>query len=223
MRYELFETHFVFTRNILGLPVIDLSAIWKFDLTKGASFGPKNGACIMDAVSWFEYGHLGDRPPCVCPVIGQLCIVINDMLSDDERQKLKPYIFKVIGTVDSSAVKERSLTVIDYVFCFLLNTYSYSQSWRTEIAKCEHVVFREIKQHNFGQASKYALALLFDLSFRTAAPSYSSIYVLPPSSVVFLFSLLNAVLAIGKQAEPYDGEKAVKAVEYFAAARGEKV
>ena len=41
---------------------MDINNIWQFELRKGNSNNPKDGACLLDAVSWFEYGTLGDHP-----------------------------------------------------------------------------------------------------------------------------------------------------------------
>jgi hypothetical protein len=76
----------------------DLSNIWRFDLTKGNSNDPRTGACLLDAVSWFEYGRLGDHPPCVAETLAAPGRVTNDILPDDRRQELKDLIPLMIGT-----------------------------------------------------------------------------------------------------------------------------
>lgn len=86
----------------------DFSDMWKWDLRQGNSPDPSNGACVMDAVSWFHYGTLGDHPECACPVITEFAIRVNDALPDDERQKLKPFIFRMIGNRDPASEQERA-------------------------------------------------------------------------------------------------------------------
>jgi hypothetical protein len=49
-------------------------------------------------VSWFEYGRLGDHPPCVSETLGAPGRVGNDFLPDDRRQELKALIPLMIGT-----------------------------------------------------------------------------------------------------------------------------
>jgi hypothetical protein len=85
----------------------NVSDLWKFPLTRGNSTDPENGACVMDAVSWFEYGKLGDHPDCTCPVIAAYLRRFNDRLPDEQRQRLKEYIPRLIGTVDKDAAKAR--------------------------------------------------------------------------------------------------------------------
>ena len=86
---------------------MSIENIWQFDLRRGNSDDPRNGACLLDAVSWFEYGHLGDHPDCVCPVFAAYGRVINDAMSDAGRQRLKVLIYRLIGTVDPASERAR--------------------------------------------------------------------------------------------------------------------
>jgi len=87
--------------------VTSLNQIWQFDLRSGNSPDPREGACLLDAVSWFEYGTLGDHPACVCPVIAAFARPINDALSNADRQRLKVYIPRLVGTVDPTSEQAR--------------------------------------------------------------------------------------------------------------------
>ena len=86
----------------------DLNDLWRFDLRRGKSSDPREGACLLDAVSWLEYGTLGDHPPCVCPVIAAFGRRINDAMSDAGRQRLKVFLPRLVGTVDPSAEQARA-------------------------------------------------------------------------------------------------------------------
>jgi hypothetical protein len=88
--------------------MVDINTIWQFDLRRGNSNDPRNGACFMDAVSWFEYGVLGDHPPCVCPVIAAFARRVNDAMSDVGRQRLKAFILRCPGTVDPASEPARA-------------------------------------------------------------------------------------------------------------------
>lgn len=79
---------------------MSISNIWRFDLIRGNSKSPRDGACLLDAVSWFNYGHLDDYPPCVCPVLAAYGRRLNDFLPNDQRQKLKVFLPRLVGTVD---------------------------------------------------------------------------------------------------------------------------
>jgi hypothetical protein len=88
--------------------MVDINEIWKFELRKGNSKNPREGACLLDAVSWLEYGTLGDHPACVCPVIAAFGRGINDAMSDEGRQRLKLFIPRLVGTVDPEHERERA-------------------------------------------------------------------------------------------------------------------
>ena len=86
---------------------MDIADIWKFELRRGNSDDPRNGACLLDAVSWLEYGQLGDRPACVCPVHAAFARGINDAMSNKGRQRLRVFIPRLVGTVDKASEKAR--------------------------------------------------------------------------------------------------------------------
>jgi hypothetical protein len=85
----------------------NLETIWQFDLRRGNSNNPREGACLLDAVSWFEYGKLGDYPPCVSPVYAAYGRVMNDMFPDNKRQLLKRFLTRLPGTVDPDSERAR--------------------------------------------------------------------------------------------------------------------
>lgn len=87
---------------------MNISDIWQFPLINGSSDSPQNGACLLDAVSWFEYGHLGDHPECVCPVIAMFGRGVNDVMRNEGRQRLRAFIPRLVGTVDKGSELERS-------------------------------------------------------------------------------------------------------------------
>ena len=80
--------------------MMDLNEIWPFELTAGRSKSPRQGACLMDAISWFEYGMLGDYPECVSSVLVPLGQAVNDFSDDRRRQELKRFIPRLVGTAD---------------------------------------------------------------------------------------------------------------------------
>lgn len=108
---------------------IDFSQLWKFDLCRGASKTPPAGACVMDAVSWLEYGNLGDHPPCVCRFLANYARIMNDMLPDAARQGLKKYIPHFVGTVDLQSLELRDTLLwqisIEKVLPMFLNTCGF--------------------------------------------------------------------------------------------------
>jgi hypothetical protein len=50
------------------------------------------GVCVMEAVAWFAGEQHSDQPQCVCPVIAAFARGMNDWMSAEDRQRLKPMI-----------------------------------------------------------------------------------------------------------------------------------
>lgn len=48
-----------------------------------------------------------DHPQCVCPTLGSFGRTWNDALSDEDRQMLKPYIPRLIGTRTTPDLQDR--------------------------------------------------------------------------------------------------------------------
>ena len=58
------------------------------------------GHCAMEVVAWLaEEGHT-DAPSCASPVLRRYTIRLNDRWDDDQRQALKPYLPRMVGTGD---------------------------------------------------------------------------------------------------------------------------
>jgi hypothetical protein len=83
--------------------MMNLDDLWPFQLTVGHSKDPSKGACLLDAVSWFEDGCLNDHPPCVSPILAVLGQVANDWSDNAERQELRRFIPLLPGTVNPVA------------------------------------------------------------------------------------------------------------------------
>jgi hypothetical protein len=66
-------------------------------LDEGKHNDPESGMCIMEAVAYIT-GEWTDHPKCVCPTISAFLRTWNDSLKTEERQNLKPYILKCLGT-----------------------------------------------------------------------------------------------------------------------------
>lgn len=74
-------------------------------------------ACIMQMTDWVyrNADHWTDKPICVSPVITAFMIAWNDSLDDEDRQKLKLYIAKTIGTkTNAKDERKRSYMALDW-------------------------------------------------------------------------------------------------------------
>lgn len=88
---------------------LDLDALV---LARGGHDAIDAGACVMEAVSYVAGEPWSDRPNCVSPVIVSFLRQWNDHLGDAERQTLKPYIPRVIGTNTGAADDDRRAWMI---------------------------------------------------------------------------------------------------------------
>jgi hypothetical protein len=48
-----------------------------------------------------------DRPACVDPILRRFAIALNDNLGDEDRQRLRPYLARCIGTAGDARGNER--------------------------------------------------------------------------------------------------------------------
>jgi hypothetical protein len=70
-------------------------------LGRGSHKPPSNGlvnACVMEAVAYVAGEPFSDRPECASPVITSFLVSWNDAMDDVDRQMLKPYIVRLVGT-----------------------------------------------------------------------------------------------------------------------------
>jgi hypothetical protein len=70
-------------------------------LGRGSHDPPSNGlvnACVMEAVAYVAGEPFSDRPECASPVITSFLVSWNDAMDDVDRQMLKPYIVRLVGT-----------------------------------------------------------------------------------------------------------------------------
>ena len=71
------------------------------------SHEPGEAMCVMEAVAFMAGEEWTDAPACACPVISAFLRNWNDSLPHDERQQLKKYIPKLIGTNGGDELAER--------------------------------------------------------------------------------------------------------------------
>jgi hypothetical protein len=99
-----------------------MNSIEEIILQSGAHTSPNEGMCVMEAVAYFAGEPFSDHPDCVCPVIGAFLRSWNDGVDDAFRQRLKPYIPRVVGTADAHA-EERSWLAMDWIIREYLPTW----------------------------------------------------------------------------------------------------
>lgn len=84
-------------------------------LSKGAHGSSDEGRCAMEWTAYLAGEPHSDTPVCVSPVLRRFCISFNDNLSDSERQKLRPYLGRTIGTAGDGRDPERVRMCIEFL------------------------------------------------------------------------------------------------------------
>jgi len=96
------------------LPLLDT-----IHLAHGSHSSFDDGACAMEVVAWIAGEPHSDQPKCVSPVLTGFCISLNDRWDDEQRQTLKPYLPRLVGTRDGQD-EARSYLALDW----LIRTYT---------------------------------------------------------------------------------------------------
>ena len=75
---------------------------------KTGSHAPTSGEmCVMEAVAFVAGEPWSDHPECASNVIGVFMRSWNDSLDDEGRQRLKPYITRLVGSKGTKAVENK--------------------------------------------------------------------------------------------------------------------
>jgi len=89
-------------------------------LAKGNHTTPDDGLCLLEAVSYFANEPHSDHPACASPVLVTYGISLNDQWDAASRQKLKPFIPRIVGTAGDGQDEARSFLALDW----LIRTYT---------------------------------------------------------------------------------------------------
>lgn len=77
---------------------------------------PVYGACLVEAAAYVAGEPWSDDPDCVCPVIAAYARTLNDLMGGRSRQRLIPYIARIVGTVaDRDTERRRAFLCADQV------------------------------------------------------------------------------------------------------------
>ena len=205
----------------------NISDIWQFDLRHGNSDDPRNGACLLDAVSWFEYGVLGDHPECVCPIIAAFGRSVNDAMNDAGRQRLKVFIPRLVGTVDPEAERARAeylawqaIRVFAPISLDAVGLHDGASKLRSfDGSLSDAVDAARAAAKAAAWAAEAASAAVSDVA-RAARAADAAEAVAVEDAII---DTMDGVLRIGRQAEPIAPERIASANRLFAIARGELV
>ena len=97
-----------------------VAALGTMTLAKGSHDSRDEGMCAMEAVAFLAgLGHT-DAPECASPVMRAYTIGLNDAWPDEQRQRLVPYLPRMVGTAGDSQDEARSYLALDW----LVRTYT---------------------------------------------------------------------------------------------------
>jgi hypothetical protein len=82
-------------------------------LRSGTHTSPSDGVSLMEAVSDFAGEPWSNSPRSTSPVIAAYARSLNDWLADDERQRLKAYIPRLVGTAEPDLELRRAFACAD--------------------------------------------------------------------------------------------------------------
>jgi|SRR3954470_19879232 len=74
----------------------------------------------MEWVAHIAGEHHSDAPVCVPPVLRHFGIALNDWMPDDWRQKLRPYLARMIGTAGDGLDQQRLYLLADWAVRVIL-------------------------------------------------------------------------------------------------------
>lgn len=78
-------------------------------LSKGSHESPEDGRCAMEWISHLSGEGHTDHPKCVDPLLTQFIVLVNDAMTDEDRQRLRPYLARCIGTAGDGRMHERAV------------------------------------------------------------------------------------------------------------------
>jgi hypothetical protein len=97
-----------------------------YPLAYGTHPNPQDGRCAMEWVAHLAGERHSDQPDCVSPVVRALCVALNDGLDCAERQRLRPYLTRTIGTAADGLDESRAWMALDWLIGVYAPTWLHS-------------------------------------------------------------------------------------------------
>ena len=91
-----------------------------FRLDSGSHGKFETGHCAMEVVAWLAGEGHTDAPECASPVLRSFTISLNDQWDATQRQKLIPFLPRMVGTAGDGQDEARSYLALDW----LIRTYT---------------------------------------------------------------------------------------------------
>jgi hypothetical protein len=154
----------------------------EFRLSPGNHASIEDGMCAMELVAFLDGAPHTDRPRCTSEAIADFVRHINDHMPDDIRQRLLPYLPRLIGTASAEFEQER----IEYFAWQTIRVFApaalRAQGYRgfaTRLERAEHFyqamrVSRAIRERISKKRAMTPVDLAVHRAFRAAGSAASS-------------------------------------------------
>ena len=87
----------------------------QYQLAVGPHRRPGGARCAMEWVAHLAGEAHSDTPATVSPVLAAFARSRNDALDDSRRQRLRPYLARMIGTADDGLDERRAWLCVDWL------------------------------------------------------------------------------------------------------------
>ena len=94
-------------------PQLDLADLDLLVLAHGSHSSRAQGVCLQEAVAWFAGEKHSDHPACTDSVVAAYARRLNDVMPDEQRQRLRPFIPLLAGTSNGCPPATRALLCAD--------------------------------------------------------------------------------------------------------------
>jgi hypothetical protein len=92
-----------------------LAALDAITLHKSSHLTFTEGHCAPEVVAWLAGEDHTDAPRCASPVLRTFMIELNDQWGCEQRQKLRPYLPRMVGTAGDGQDEARSYLALDWL------------------------------------------------------------------------------------------------------------
>jgi hypothetical protein len=187
-------------------------------LDRGAHTSFEEGACIMEAVAFVADEPFSDHPKCASPILGAFLRAWNDRLDTDDRQLLKPYIVRLVGTNTGQADEQtRKWMLLDW----LVHEYAPAM-FRTAGLTAEAEAFEQLAAITGREQWAAARATVYEVrdkawERRTEARKRAAAVAVADAAAVAATAAVAAAVAAADAAAAADADAAAAAAADAAA------
>jgi hypothetical protein len=143
-------------------------------LAGGKHDDPSRGLCAMEMIAYMERLEHTDAPPCTCPVIAAYVRGINDLMPEAQRQRLLPYLPRLVGTVAPEHERARG----EYLAWAAITIFAPAALRAAGLIEqaCALADFPKDRGLKAAHAAAYADAAAYAAAYAAAAAAHAAAY-----------------------------------------------